>query len=314
VAGGHLVAARLPGGTLSPGVVHKTEVARIGKAVERIEVPPESLFMGYWDLVDSNGLAVAEQAGHFTDSLALPDAVHVMGPPSNLRIEGTAEVERYVAFDVRPGPVVVERGAIVESFSRITGPAFIGAKTRLHSSLVDGGTSIFEGCNVGGQVESSVISPHTNKAHEGYVGHAYVGEWTNLGAGSTFSNLKNTYGNVRVELPGGKEDSRMMKLGPAVGDMCKISIGALVYAGKLIGTGSHVSGLASHSVPSFTHFDGFTGRKVELRLGSVLETQRRMMERRGMTLTRVQEELIRRVFVATASERRRAKVKKGSIG
>jgi len=314
LAQGELVAARLPGSSFNPGVVGRKEVARIGKKVERLEAPPDSLFGGYWDLVDSNGLAVAEQAEHFADSLALPDAVDVKGPPSNLRIEGTAEVEKYVAFDARPGPIVVERGAIIESFSRITGPTYIGANTKLHSALVEGGTSIFEVCNLGGQVESSVVMAHTNKAHEGYVGHAYVGEWANLGAGTTFSNLKNTYGNVRVELAAGRMDSGMLKLGPAVGDMCKISIGALVYAGKLVGTGSHVSGLASHSVPSFTHFDGFAGRMVELRLESVLETQRRMMERRGRTLTRAEEELIRKAFVATAAERRRARVKAGRIG
>ena len=314
VAEGELVAARLPGRAFDPGVVGRKEVARIGKKVERLEAPPDSLFRGYWDLVDSNGLAVAEQAEHFADSLALPDVVDVKGPPSNLRIEGTAEVEKYVAFDARPGPIVVERGVTIESFSRITGPAFIGPNTKLHSALVEGGTSVFEVCNLGGQVESSVVMAHTNKAHEGYVGHAYVGEWANLGAGSTFSNLKNTYGNVRVELPAGRKDSGMLKLGPAIGDMCKISIGALVYAGKLVGTGSHVSGLASHSVPSFTHFDGFTGRMVELRLESVLETQRRMMERRGRTPTRAEEELIRRAFAATAAERRRARVKAGRIG
>jgi UDP-N-acetylglucosamine diphosphorylase/glucosamine-1-phosphate N-acetyltransferase len=314
VVGGELVAARLPGRAMSPGVVHKKDFERVSKKVERLDAPQESLFRGYWDLVDSNGLAVAEQAGHFTDSLALPDAVDVKGPPSNLRIEGTAEVERYVAFDVRPGPVVVEKGAVIESFSRIAGPSYIGANTKVHSALIEGGTSIFEGCNIGGHVESSVVMAHSNKAHEGYVGHAYVGEWANLGAGSIFSNLKNTYGNVRVELGTGKKDSGMLKLGPAVGDMCKISIGALIYAGKMIGTGSHVSGLASHGVPSFTHFDGFTGKMLELRIDSVLETQRRMMERRGMTPTRAQEELIRRVFTATAQERRRARVKAGRIG
>jgi hypothetical protein len=153
VAGGELVAARLPGRSMDPGVVRRKEVDRISKKVERLEAPQESLFRGYWDLVDSNGLAVAEQAGYFTDSLALPEAVDVKGPPSNLRIEGTAEVEKYVAFDVRPGPVVVERGAIIESFSRITGPAFIGANTKVHSALVEGGTSVFEGCSAGGQVK-----------------------------------------------------------------------------------------------------------------------------------------------------------------
>jgi UDP-N-acetylglucosamine diphosphorylase/glucosamine-1-phosphate N-acetyltransferase len=313
LTGGQLLVARLPGREIEPGVISRAAIRGISKKVERLEAPERSMFAGYWDLVESNGLAVAEQAGHFDDRLPMPEGVSANGPPSNLRVEGTAEVEGHVVFDVRPGPVVVDRGVTIESFSRITGPSYIGPNARVHSALIGGGTSVFDGCAIGGQVESSVILSHTNKAHEGYVGHSYVGEWVNLGAGSDFSNLKNTYGNVRVDSANGRRDSGMLKLGPALGDMCKVSIGGLIYAGKTMGTGSQISGLASRSIPSFTYFDGFSDTMVELRLDSVLETQRRMMERRGRTPTRVQEELIRRVFAATSRERRRAKVRKGSL-
>lgn len=310
---GELVAARLDPGSLRPGVITKKEAARLGKKVERLDAPAGSLFAGYWELVESNGLAIAEQAGHFEDSLTLPSSVEARGPASNLRIEGGADVELHVAFDVRSGPVVIERGSTVESFSRIMGPCYVGSKCKVFSALIGGGTSIFEGCKVGGQVENSLIMPYTNKAHYGYVGDSYVGGWVNLGAGSTFSNLKNTYGNVKVDLGGIRRDSGMLKLGPVIGDMCKVSIGALVYGGKAIGTGSHVSGLASRSVPSFTYFDGSTGRMVELLLDSVIETQRRMMEKRDRFLSRAEEELIRRAFAATSLERRKAGVKKGRL-
>lgn len=305
--------ARAPAKALDPGVVTKKEALRLGKELEKLEAAPDSLFAGYWELVESNGIAVAEQAGHFEDSLAIPDGVEVKGPPSNLRIEGTAEVESKVTFDARPGPVIVDKGAAIESFSRIMGPAYVGPNTKIHSALIGGGTSIFEGCRVGGQLESSVMMSHSNKSHHGYVGHSYVGEWVNLGAGSTFSDLKNTYGNVRVELRSGKVDSGLLKLGPAIGDLAKVSIGALVYAGRSVGTGSHVSGLVSRNVPSFTYFDGFSGRMLELRIDSVLETQRRMMERRDRTLSRAEEELIRRAWIETSLERKRSGAVKGSM-
>jgi len=313
LAQGDLVAARLVPGFLRPGVITKKEASKLGKKVEKLEAPPGSLFAGYWELVESNGLAIAEQAGHFEDSLTLPSSVEVRGPASNLRIEGGADIELHVTFDVRLGPVVIERGSSVESFSRIMGPCYVGSKSKLYSALIGGGTSIFEGCKVGGQVENSLMMPYANKAHHGYVGDSYVGEWVNLGAGSTFSNLKNTYGNVKIDLSGTRRDSRMIKLGPVIGDMCKVSIGALLYGGKGVGIGSHVSGLASRSVPSFTYFDGSTGRMVELLLDSVIETQRRMMERRDRFLSRAEEELIRRTFAATSSERRKAGVRKGRL-
>jgi len=108
-------------------------------------------------------------------------------------------------------------------------------------------------------------------------------------------------------------DSGMMKLGPVVGDMAKLSIGALVYAGRSIGAGAHVSGLASADVPDFTFFDSGSGRAVELLLGSVLETQRRMMERRGIALSKSEEGLIRQAFASTANKRRKAGVKRGRL-
>ncbi len=308
-AEGQLVAARLNATGLTPGVITRKAIARISKGVDKLALPGESLFKGYWDLLESNGLAIVEQARRFDDAMSLPSRVEVRGPPSNLRVDAGAEVEFHVTFDTRLGPIVVEEGASIESFTRIMGPCYLGSKTKVYSALIGGGTSVFEGCKLGGQVENSIIMPHTNKAHHGYVGDAYVGEWVNLGAGSTFSNLKNTYGNVRLEIGGKKVDSGRLKLGPAVGDMCKVSIGAMVYAGRMLGTGCHVAGLAGTNVPSFT-YSGGTGRMVELLLDSVLETQRRMMERRGRALSRAQEALIRRAFRLTSEERRRAGVKK----
>jgi UDP-N-acetylglucosamine diphosphorylase/glucosamine-1-phosphate N-acetyltransferase len=312
LAGGHVVAARVSGTGMKPGLIGRKDSVRIGKSVERLEAPADGLFTGYWDLVQSNGLAIVAQAKHFEDPLSLPSTVEVRGPRSSLRINGRADVELHVTFDTRLGPIVVEEGASVESFSRIMGPCYIGPKVKVHSALVGGGTSVFAGCTVGGQLENSIIMSHTNKAHHGYAGDSYVGEWVNLGAGSTFSNLKNTYGNVRLDIGGGTVDSGMLKLGPVVGDMAKVSIGALVYSGRLLGTGCHVAGLAGKNVPSFTYSDG-SGRMVELLIESVVETQRRMVERRGKTLTRAEEALIRRTFEDTSEERRRAGVKKGRL-
>ena len=112
---------------------------------------------------------------------------------------------------------------------------------------------------------------------------------------------------------GKRVDTGLLKLGPAVGDMAKVSIGALVFTGKKVGTGSQVTGLAASDIPPFSYFDGSKGELVELHLNSVVETQRRMKERRGLTLSRAEEELIRSAFAATAPERRKAGARKGRI-
>jgi UDP-N-acetylglucosamine diphosphorylase/glucosamine-1-phosphate N-acetyltransferase len=311
LAEGQVVAGRFDEGLAKPGVLTGRDAVRLSKRVETLALPQEALFRGYWDLVEGNGLAIAEQARRFEDSLPLPRGVEVRGPPANIMLEPGVDIEGHVTLDARLGPIVVCKGASVESFSRVMGPCYVGPRTKLQSALVGGGTSIFESCKIGGQVENSLVMPYSNKAHHGYVGDSYVGSWVNLGAGSTFSNLKNTYGNVRLDLAGEKVDSGMVKLGPVVGDMAKVSIGAMVYAGRSVGAGSHISGVAESSVPSFSFYS--PGRKIELRLESVIETQRRMMERRGLMLSRNEEALIRSVYAKTSGERRKAGVRKGRL-
>jgi len=312
LAGGHIVVARLKGPGMTPGPLGRKDSVKIGKTVEKLDAPVDSLFDGYWDLVQSNGLAIAEQAKHFEDPISLRSMIEVRGPRSSLRIDGSADVEMHTTFDTRLGPIVIENGATVESFSRVMGPCYLGPRTKIFSALLGGGTSIFEGCKVGGQVENSIVMAHANKAHLGYAGDSYVGEWVNLGAGSTFSNLKNTYGNIRLSMGSKRLDTGTIKLGPLVGDMSKVSIGTMVYSGVFLGTGCHVGGLVNKNVPSFTYSEGHH-RMVELLLESVLETQRRMMERRGQTLTRAGESLIRKVFRDTSVERRKLGVKEGPL-
>lgn len=310
---GQLVAAKLDGRNLKPGLIKKRDVKKLEKTAERLEASKDMLFSGYWEIIKGNGLAIAEQARPFSDPLNIPQSAEVLGSASNIHIANTAHLGRYVTLDARLGPIIVESHASIESFSTLTGPIYIGPKTRVSSAVVERGSSIFEYCRVGGQIKNSIFMPYTSKAHHGYVGDSYVGEWVNLGAGSTFSNLKNTLGNVRVVIEGEKVETGMFKLGPIVGDLCKVSIGALVYGGKSLGTASHLSGLAKANIPSFTYFDGDSGKMVELRLDSVIEIQRRLMEAKGLQINADFEGLIRYAFRATSVERRKAGVSRGQI-
>ena len=140
-----------------------------------------------------------------------------------------------------------------------------------------GGTTIGENCRIGGEVENSIVYPHTNKAHLGYLGHSIVGEWVNLGAGSVTSDLKSTYGTVRVARGRGRVDTGLQKLGPMIADMAKVAIGALVYGGKSVGVSSHCAGRVDRDIPDFTSYDGHRDDSFELTLDSVIRTQSRMM-------------------------------------
>ena len=109
--GGEMVAARLDSGVLRPGVVPRSGAAKAARRAEKVAVFGDPLFRGYWDLVQGNGLAIAEQARRFRDSMPLPRNVEARGPSANIMIEAGADVEGQVTRDARLGPVVVENGA-----------------------------------------------------------------------------------------------------------------------------------------------------------------------------------------------------------
>ncbi|MGA1974646.1 MAG: putative sugar nucleotidyl transferase [Conexivisphaerales archaeon] len=206
-------------------------------------------------------------------------------------------VEEPAYFDTSHGPVLIADDAKIEAFSRIVGPALIGKGSVIHSARINGNCYIGDSCRVGGEVEESVLQGHSNKTHSGYLGHSYVGEWVNIGAGAVTSDLKNTYGSIRTETQKGKVDTGLMKLGSFMADLSKVSINSTIYAGKCVGMASQVHGLVDRDVPPFTIYGRSLGWKdEELRLESGLETFRRMKARRNMKVSRGEEQLVRLAY------------------
>jgi hypothetical protein len=169
-------------------------------------------------------------------------------------------------------------------------------------------------CRVAGEVEHSIISDYTNKTHAGFVGHSYVGEWVNIGAMTTTSDLKMTYGNIKMNSGKDKVDTGQNKIGSFLADMVKTSIGTLIYSGRRIGVSSHLHGLVTQDVPSFTIYGTSLGvRNVELKLDSIIETQKKMMGRRKQIMSKAYEQMIKDVFATTAADRKQCGVRKGKF-
>ena len=142
-----------------------------------------------------------------------------------------------VVIDAEHGPVYLDEGVEVHPFTRIEGPCYIGPKSILLGAKCREGNSIGPMCRIGGEVEESIIHGYSNKYHDGFLGHAYVGEWVNLGALTTNSDLKNDYGAVEVILDGRRPISTgSTKVGSLVGDHTKTSIGTLLNTGSYVGS------------------------------------------------------------------------------
>lgn len=164
----------------------------------------------------------------------------LLGDPKRVCIRG-ASIEPGVVFDSRAGAIVIEQGAQVLSGSRIEGPCWIGPGAKLLGGVVR--SSAFGPRSVvRGEVSTTVFLGYANKAHDGFVGHSVLGHWVNLGAGTTTSNLKNTYGAVRLAVGASILETGRQFLGSLIGDHAKTAIGTLLPTGTVIGAGANVFG------------------------------------------------------------------------
>jgi UDP-N-acetylglucosamine diphosphorylase/glucosamine-1-phosphate N-acetyltransferase len=252
------------------------------------------LLLGAYDLVTALERLLPADCADFraAPSTGVPEGSIVLGDPADV-ICLRATVEPGVVFDVRNGPVVIEEGAEVLSGTRLEGPIYVGAGTRMLGGFVRG--SVFgPECRVRGEIAASVFMGYGNKAHEGFVGHSVVGHWVNLGAGTTTSNLKNTYGQVRLEVDGVRIETGRSNLGTLFGDHAKTAIGTMLPTGAVVGTGANVFGAptAPKHVPAFSW--GCAGERITEE--GFLTVARRVLARRDVAWSDARQESLRRTY------------------
>ena len=256
-----------------------------------------------WELVAHNAQRLCDEfdcqrpprLGPWPQTGWRPAASHLVGPQDRLLIDSSARIDPLTAFDTTAGPVTVAAGAVVQAFSRLEGPCYIGPGTHVLGANVRGGTTLGPCCRVGGEIEASIIQGYSNKYHGGFLGHSYVGSWVNFGAGSQCSDLRHDYGEVTVMAGGRAMPTGMNKVGCFVGDHTKIGLGCLLNSGTHVGAFGHLlpSGrLLPRHIPPFcgTRFDRLTECK-DLD-AAALETASRVMARRGRELTAADEAAI----------------------
>ncbi len=221
---------------------------------------------------------------------ALPAGVTVLGNPGAVAVRG-AELEAGVILDVRKGAIVLERGVEVRAGTRLAGPLWLREQT-----LVAGGTlrvvSAGPHCRLHGEISTTVFTGYANKSHDGFLGHSVVGAWVNLGAGTITSNLKNTYGPIRLDIGTERIPTARTNLGTLFGDHVKTAIGTLLPTGAVIGTGAQLFGppRAPKHVRAFA-WGGDTDER--LTLDAFLAVARRVLPRRDVAVDAAMEAALR---------------------
>jgi len=269
-----------------------------------------------WDLILANPAQLAVDfaaAGRTGFEGKVEEPCAIRGSKKDVYIAPGAVVHPMVVIDAEHGPVYLDEGVVVHPFTRIEGPCYVGKKSILLGTKCREGNSIGPMCRVGGEVEESIIQGYSNKYHDGFLGHAYVGEWVNLGAMTTNSDLKNDYSSVSVILDGKTPVSTgSTKVGSVIGDHTKTSIGTLLNTGAYVGAMALIATigrLLPKFLPSFSWYvegavtKGFGKKKV-------YETAKMAMSRRQCTWTAADEALWDAVYEMTSPAREEA-VRKG---
>ncbi len=228
------------------------------------------------------GTTLAKLAGG-----ARPD-LHVQG---EVWIGSEASLAPGTVIDGQAGPVVLDRGVQVQPHCYLQGPLYIGPATLVKAGArIYGETSIGAGCRVAGEIAESLFLDFVNKQHEGFIGHAVLGAWVNLGAGTTCSDLKNNYGAVRIDYGLGPVDTGLRFVGVSMAEHAKSAIGTLFNTGSVVGFASNVfgAGFPPKTLPNYTWGDPAGAPYDAKRAAAVAAT---VMARRGCRFLPAHERL-----------------------
>lgn len=290
-----------------PGLGPQDVFDRTQRWLDLLELPhtmPQArLVDSLWDLIHWNDESLIEDFAHLHEratTLASPGPYHLI-QRDDIWLGPDVKLSPGCVLDASKGPIMIGPRTTIGANAVINGPCAIGSHTRIRPlAFIREGTSIGDGCTIGGEVSHSIFLSHSNKGHEGFVGHSYVGKWVNLGAGTTTSNLKNTYGEIRARIGGSEVATGRQFLGSVIGDHSKTAILTRLTAGTYIGFCSMVAspGVTPRLVPSYIFLTekGFT----RYEMAKAIEVARRVFARRDRQFNDTDESLMR--YVRNAAE------------
>jgi len=284
VNSGHIVAFKITGNELSDIIEnHLPDTKKILGKFKTVEASID-LINYPWDLIDRNGAEIEQDFKKFgwnnvINGKIYPGA-HLLNPDS-IYIGKNAHVLPGVVLDAENGPIWIDENVKIMPNAVIEGPVSIGK-----SSLVKIGAKIYENtsigpvCKVGGEVEETIIQEYSNKQHDGFLGHSYLGAWINIGADTNNSDLKNNYGEISVFLNDQTIETGKRFLGLIMGDHSKTAINTMFNTGTVVGVSSNIfgAGFPPKFIPSFSW--GGSGGMREYNFDKAVEVAEIVMKRR----------------------------------
>jgi UDP-N-acetylglucosamine diphosphorylase/glucosamine-1-phosphate N-acetyltransferase len=252
-----------------------------------------------WDLVHRNKEMLQlgwQRAGSPAECVGrICNGAHLLNEKAIHVGEGST-IKPGVTLDAENGPIFIGLGVTVLPNCSIEGPCYIGDGSLIQpGAALRDAVSIGTRCKVGGELEASILHGFSNKQHDGFLGHSYVAEWVNMAADTVNSDLKNTYGPIRVPINGVEVDSGEIFVGLTMGDHSKTGIGQMFPTGGVVGFGCNVATctFAPRFVPSFTWLTGEGTSRYDVE--KCLDVARRVMARRQREMTDAETALFRQI-------------------
>ena len=247
-----------------------------------------------WDIIKFINQSISDDASELkpVDRLDYPHTNLIN--PDKIFIN-SAKVMPGALINAEKGPVIIDNNAVIYGQTYIEGPAFIGTDTVIKPLTKIVGSVIGKKCKIGGEVESSVIQGYSNKVHDGHLGDSFLGEWVNLGAGTSNSNLKNNYSSVKISLNENLIDTNSLHIGCFIGDHVKTAIGTLINTGTIIGAASMIStyGFPPVNLPPFSWY--FNRKKERMDFDKFVSTAQKSKSRRNKNFTTAEKRLYKKI-------------------
>jgi UDP-N-acetylglucosamine diphosphorylase/glucosamine-1-phosphate N-acetyltransferase len=257
-----------------------------------------SILINYpWDLIYANGseiradIFLSKQKGN--GDARVDKNVNLLAK-ENIYLASGTRVMPGVTINAEDGPVWIDEGATIMPHAVLQGPLYIGKNSTIKTAAkIWENTTIGPVCKVGGDVEESIILAYSNKQHEGFLGHSYLGEWINIGADTNNSDLKNNYGEITVLLNGYPVNTGKQFMGLIMGDHSKTAINTMFNTGTVVGINCNIfgAGFPPKFIPSFSW--GGCGELRDYLHEKAIEVAKLAMARRQKEFTQKEHNLFK---------------------
>ncbi len=227
------------------------------------------------------------------------DLDRVIKGKKKLHVGKKCKIAKNVVLDTSGGKIYINDNTVIEPFTFIKGPVYISENCTVRSGTqIYGPVRIGEHSKVSGEITCSILHGYVNKQHYGFLGHSYLCEWVNLGAGTTTSNLKNNYSIIVLEINGENTNTNSIFLGGIIGDHTKTGIQTMLNTGTMVGISSNLYGAGYHNkiIKSYSWEDASNNKNITYDIEKAISTARKSMKRKNVEMSDAYEKMMRYMY------------------